>query len=87
VNEVWARRDAIAPSFELRRRPPALEVYKRLPGTNCGQCGEATCTAFAWAVWRGDAAPRRCLPVFEGERGDLKDALLSICSGLGLESS
>ena len=87
VNEVWARRDAITPSFELRRRPPALEVYKRLPGTNCGQCGEATCTAFAWAVWRGDAAPRRCLPVFEGERADLKDALLSICSGLGLESS
>jgi len=40
--------------------------------------------AFAWAVWRGDAAPRLCLPVFEGDRGDLKDALLSICSGLGL---
>ena len=87
VNDVWSRRDAITPSFELRRRPPALEIYKRLPGTNCKQCGEATCTAFAWAVWRGDAAPRRCLPVFEGERADLKDALLSICSGLGLESS
>jgi ArsR family metal-binding transcriptional regulator len=87
VNDVWSRREAITPSSELRRRPPALEVYKRLPGTNCGQCGEATCTAFAWAVWRGDAAPRLCLPVFEGERGDLKDALLSICSGLGLEGS
>ena len=87
ANGVWSRRDAIAPSFELRHRPPALEIYKRLPGTNCKQCGEATCTAFAWAVWRGDAAPRRCLPVFEGERADLKDALLSICSGLGLESS
>jgi len=87
VNDVWSRRDAITPSFELRRRPPALEIYKRLPGTNCKQCGEATCTAFAWAVWRGDAAPRRCLPVFEGERADLRDALLSICSGLGLESS
>lgn len=86
VNEVWARREAITPSFELRRRPPALEIYKRLSGTNCGQCGEATCMAFAWAVWRSDADPRRCLPVFEGERGDLKGALLSICSGLGLES-
>ena len=84
VNDVWSRRGAITPSFELRRRPPALEIYKRLPGTNCKQCGEATCMAFAWAVWRGDAAPRLCLPVFEGDRGDLKDALLSICSGLGL---
>ena len=85
VNDVWSRREAIAPSFELRRRPPALEIYKRLPGTNCKQCGEATCMAFAWAVWRGDAEPRSCLPVFEGERGDLEGALLSICSGLGLE--
>jgi ArsR family metal-binding transcriptional regulator len=87
VNDVWSRRAAITPSLELRRRPPALEVYKRLPGTNCKQCGEATCMAFAWAVWRGDADQRLCLPVFEGDRGDLKDALLSICSGLGLESS
>ena len=84
VNDVWSRRAAITPSFELRRRPPALEIYKRLPGTNCKACGQPTCTAFAWAVWRGDADPQMCLPVFEGERGDLKDALLAICSGLGL---
>jgi ArsR family metal-binding transcriptional regulator len=84
VNDVWSRREAITPSFELRRRPPALEIYKRLPGTNCKACGEPSCTAFAWAVWRGEAEPQLCLPVFEGARGDLKDALLSICSGLGL---
>jgi len=84
VNKVWARRDEIEPSFEARRRPPALEIYKRLPGTNCRECGEASCTAFAWAVWRGDADPRDCLPVFEGDFGDLREALLSICAGLGL---
>ena len=85
VNDVWSRREAIVPSFELRRRPPALEIYKRLPATNCKECGEASCTAFAWAVWRGDMDPKLCLPVFEGDRGDLRDALLSVCSGLGLE--
>jgi ArsR family metal-binding transcriptional regulator len=86
VNDVWSRREAIVPSFELRRRPPALEIYKRLPATNCKECREASCMAFAWAVWRGDADPKLCLPVFEGDRGDLRDALLSVCSGLGLES-
>lgn len=86
VNDTWARRDAITPSHELRRRPPALEIYKRLPGTNCKACGQATCTAFAWAVWRGETDPRLCLPVFLGDRSDLRDALLSICSGLGLTS-
>ena len=68
ANDVWARRDAITPSFELRRRPPALEVHKRLPGANCKACGEPTCTAFAWAVWRGAAEPQMCLPRFEGGR-------------------
>ncbi|RLG26714.1 acetyl-CoA synthase subunit gamma, partial [Methanosarcinales archaeon] len=24
-----------------------LQVYKYLPQTNCGECGEATCMAFA----------------------------------------
>jgi ArsR family metal-binding transcriptional regulator len=84
VNDVWARRDEIEPSFEARRRPPALEIYKRLPGTNCRECGEAGCMAFAWAVWRGDADPRYCRPVFDGERGDLREALLAVCAGLGL---
>ena len=86
ANAVWSRRAQIVPSDELRRRPPFIEIYKRLPGTNCKLCGEATCMAFAASVWRGDADPRLCLPVFDGERGDLRDALLSICSGLGLAS-
>ena len=84
VNDVWERRDGIEPSFEARRRPPALEIYRRLPGTNCRACGEATCMAFAWAVWRGDAEPRHCLPVSAGDRADLRDALLAVCAGLGL---
>ncbi len=84
VNDVWTRRPAIVPSSETRRRPPALEIYKRLPGTNCRECGEPSCTAFAWAVWRGDVRPRDCSPVFEGDRHDLEDALLAICAGLGV---
>jgi ArsR family metal-binding transcriptional regulator len=83
VDDVWTRRAEIAPSFESRRRPPALEIFRRLPASNCKQCGEASCLAFAWAVWRGDADPHLCRPVFAGDRGDLKDALLAVCSGLG----
>jgi ArsR family metal-binding transcriptional regulator len=86
VNDAWERRAHIRPSFELRQRPSALEIYKRLPQTNCKACGQATCMAFAWAVWRGEAEPRQCAPVFDGERGDLKEALVTICSGLGIES-
>jgi ArsR family metal-binding transcriptional regulator len=87
VGDVWQRRAQITPSFELRQRPPALEIYKRLPQTNCKDCGQATCMAFAWAVWRGAAEPSECAPVFGGQRGDLRDALVAVCAGLGIEPS
>jgi len=83
ANEIWSRRAEITPLCEARRRPPALEIYRHLPGTNCGVCGEVTCLAFAWAVWRGDADPSRCLPVFEGERIDARDGLLAVSTDLG----
>jgi ArsR family metal-binding transcriptional regulator len=84
VNEVWARRRDIQPSTELRERPPALEIYKRLPRTNCKQCGEATCLAFAARLWQGQTTVTRCLPLFQGDAGHLRAALLDICAGLGV---
>ena len=84
VNEVWARRAEIEPDYEMRQRPPALEIFKRLPGTNCRQCGELTCLAFAVRVNLGEAPLERCKPVFGGEYGHLKDALVEICAGLGM---
>lgn len=82
ANEAWAQRAEIEPSYELRERPPALEILKRLPCTNCGACGEPTCTAFAVKVWSGEAAVTSCRPVFAGDRQELKDALSEVCAGL-----
>ena len=84
VNETWQRRTAIAPCYELRRKPPALEIYKRLPGTNCRACGEKTCLAFALRLWNGEVKPSRCTPIFSGEHGHLKAPFLQICFSLGL---
>lgn len=86
VNDTWARRQEIEPSYERRERPPALEIYKRLPRTNCGACGERTCLAFAVKVHGGHADVRRCRPVFDGEFAHLREALLEVCAGLGVGS-
>jgi ArsR family metal-binding transcriptional regulator len=83
VNDAWARRGEIEPCHEMREKPPALEIFKRLPKTNCRACGEATCLAFAVRVWMGELPTSKCLPVFHGEFGHLKDALVEICMGLG----
>lgn len=47
VNRTWERRDEITPSTATRQRPTPMAVYKLLPGTNCKECGEATCWVFA----------------------------------------
>ncbi len=84
VEKTWAARAAIEPSYETRKRPPALEIWKRLPGTNCGVCGETTCVAFALRLWAGKTHVRRCSPVFVPEQAARREALLEMCAGLGL---
>jgi len=40
-----------------------IEIYKKLPGTNCGECGEATCMAFALKVQSAQRKMSECLYV------------------------
>jgi ArsR family metal-binding transcriptional regulator len=62
VNQTWARRDEIEPKPEGRMVPRPLEIYELLPWTNCQQCGEVTCMAFAFGLLearhRLDECPR-----------------------------
>lgn len=50
VNSIWERRGEIEPSYESYERPKVLDILKKLPRTNCGECGMASCMAFADAV-------------------------------------
>ena len=87
AGRLWARRAELAPCHERRQRPPALEIFRRLPRTNCRACGEATCFAFAGRLWRGEASPTLCAPVFQGQYGHLRDALCDICAALGVAAA
>jgi ArsR family metal-binding transcriptional regulator len=84
VNDVWVRRSQIEPSYERRAKPPALEIYFRLPRSNCRACGQKTCMAFALNLWTGQARPSQCRPIFDGDHQRLRPALMQICAGLGV---
>lgn len=84
ANAVWARRQEIEPCYERREKPPALEIFKRLPRTNCGACGEMTCLAFAVKLWSGEGSLAECEPMATGAWAHLKAPLIEICRGLGL---
>ncbi|MGV8109889.1 acetyl-CoA decarbonylase/synthase complex subunit gamma [Methanospirillum sp.] len=41
-----------------------IDVYKLLPRTNCGECGEANCMAFATKVVNGETSIVNCPPLY-----------------------
>lgn len=43
-----------------------LDIYRLLPGTNCGACGQPTCLAFATAVINKNAQPSLCPHLDQG---------------------
>ena len=80
LERIWNERKNISPRYEPRTLPPPLEIYRRLPGTNCGRCGELTCMAFAVKLAALEAELPSCPPLyetpeFEKNRRELEDLL------------
>ena len=59
INAVWERRHELSAATAARRAPRWLDILTMLPQTNCKQCGEATCMAFAAGLLQQKRADRR----------------------------
>jgi ArsR family metal-binding transcriptional regulator len=46
-----------------KRAPRHLDIWELLPRTNCGQCGESTCLAFAVGLLQQKHKLDECLPL------------------------
>lgn len=60
VNRTWERRAEITPDYETKKRAAPTAVYQLLPHTNCRECGEATCMAFAFGLIQGKRSLEDC---------------------------
>ena len=60
VNETYANRDHIKPTYTSRPMPRPLDIFKLLPGKNCKECGEATCMAFALKLINDELEWKQC---------------------------
>jgi len=60
INDVWKRRSEIKGDATPKKQMPAMEIYKLLPRTNCGDCGEQACLAFAAKLSLGEAELDAC---------------------------
>ena len=80
VNATWAHRAELVAVTAARSAPRLLDIWALLPQTNCKQCGESTCMAFAAALLQQKRSLTECLalsadPSF-GERRATLEAML-----------
>ena len=79
VNRIWMDRDLLTPRYAARKRLVAMEIYKLLPQTNCKQCGQPSCFAFASQITVGASSPEACTPLFaEAHYAQQRQALLAM---------
>lgn len=55
-----------------------MDVYKHLPGTNCGKCGETNCMAFATKLIERQASIEECPEIFEEKYKDKLQSMLEV---------
>ena len=85
ANDVWERRAEITPSYERGVQLNALMLYKGLPATNCKECGDPSCLAFAAKLLSGEASVLACKPLFTPKFREKRVALLELLEGAGYE--
>ena len=54
-----------------------IDIYKKLPGTNCGECGESTCMAFALKVKNAQHNMSEC-PYTEHEETSTQEPIVTM---------
>jgi ArsR family metal-binding transcriptional regulator len=61
----WDLRSKIEPEKERRQGIGAIEIFKRLPSTDCGRCGKQNCMEFASGLFTGKFRIDQCPPLME----------------------
>jgi ArsR family metal-binding transcriptional regulator len=63
INATWEHRHELTAVTKSRRAPHHLDIWELLPRTNCKQCGEATCLAFAALLIQQKRSLDECRPL------------------------
>jgi len=73
INTAWEKRADIEPRIEGMPKPGVMEIFKRLPRSNCHECGEPTCLVFATMVAQGVKTAQDCPPITPDGKNALND--------------
>jgi ArsR family metal-binding transcriptional regulator len=87
INNTAERRDEIEPLYETRQRPHPLQLFTWLPRTNCKECGEKSCLAFAALLFVGQQSLERCRPLFTDDNQEQREVMIGLVEALGHDVS
>ena len=80
INTTWEGRAELLAASGARRAPRPLDIWTLLPHSNCQECGEQTCMAFACNLLLGQRELTECRPVYReavyAERRTALEAIL-----------
>ncbi|MHB8158184.1 MAG: (Fe-S)-binding protein, partial [Desulfocucumaceae bacterium] len=82
INETWEKRDSITPNYEKKVKPTVPQFYSWLPKTNCKECGEASCFAFATMIITGKQHIENCRPLFTPEYIESRETITEVLKAL-----
>ena len=85
INQTYENRQNIEPCYKKGIELKYLDVFKLLPGTNCGKCGQPTCLAFATKVVQQEASIAQCSPLFGEQFAEKRKKLLDMLQSAGYE--
>lgn len=83
INETYDRRQSMEPSYRRGIELNPLQLYRLLPATNCKECGEATCMAFAGKLLKEEIEIISCKPLFRPEQQEKRERLLALLEEVG----
>jgi ArsR family metal-binding transcriptional regulator len=78
INETYAHRENIKPTYASRPVPRPLDIFKLLPRNNCRECEEATCMAFAMKLINDEASLHQCPPLGKSEFQEHRQRLMEL---------
>ena len=86
INVTYEGRETLKPDYQGREPIKVLDIFKLLPGTNCRQCGEPTCMAFAVKLQQDEITITKCSPLFTGPFKEKQEKLLLSLKEAGYET-
>ena len=85
INSTYENWHNIKPCYKKGGELKYLDVFRLLPGTNCRECGEPTCLAFATKLVQQEASISQCHPLFSGQFEERRRKLLDMLQAAGYE--